>query len=213
MTTGNQVEHFFRRYRRIIAKKGDSFLQSGDDLDSGFFIDTGLVKQTYLTQNGDLFTIHIYKPGSVFPLPSIFTNSINLHNFEAYSDCVIYKAPILELLEFYSTHSDVLLALTTRVLRVLDWQVYRLEILSLCRAKDKIISLLLHFSEVYGVAHENKIYIDPPFTDREISTWTGLTRETVSIHLSQLKQRNLIQVKKHHLVIPDVLLLSRELSV
>ena len=86
----------------------------------------------------------------------------------------------------------------------------RVEGLTFDTAYRKVESLLLYFAKKFGEKKGKDTIIDYPLTHREIASWIGSARETVSLEIEKLKKNGIITVTKRTILIKDMKKLEKE---
>ncbi|MGV3240533.1 Crp/Fnr family transcriptional regulator, partial [Streptococcus hyovaginalis] len=56
----------------------------------------------------------------------------------------------------------------------------------------RIADMLIEFCEKFGTEHQNTVLITLPITREEISSYVGLTRETISRKLAKLADKDIL---------------------
>lgn len=207
-----RVESFFSDYTPITYKKGEPILRAEDAPFGVYYLKSGYVRQYLLAPSGETFIVHIYKPGSFFPLTWIINDTPNVYHFEAMTPTTIIRAPKDVFIEFLKTHKDTLFYAMQRLSAGLSGFVTRVAQLVLDDAKTKTILLILYYAENFGEKTEKGIELKIPLTHREIASWIGTTRETASLQVETLVSSGLLQTKGRLLIIPNIEKLKRELT-
>lgn len=186
------LSSFFEKYDKLRIPKGEIFLYSQNKPKGVYYLKKGSVRYYIISPDGKELTIHIYNPGSFFPLFWAINNQIPDYNLQALTNCVIYAAPKKEFLEWIAKEPEILLDLNKRLLHGLSGLSKRIEIISLENAQSRVRSILLYLSEHFENKH---------FTHEEIAALTGLTRERVSIEMKNLKEAGFINYSRKNLTI------------
>ncbi len=211
LTAVKNIDLFFSKYQPMAYKKGELILRAEDVPFGVYFLKSGFVRQYLLSPSGETFIVHIYKPGSFFPLTWILNDTPNVYHFEAMSPVVVVRAPKDVFLEFLKHHADVLFYATQRLALGLSGFVSRVAQLILDDAYTKTILLLLYYAENFGEKSKEGIMLTIPLTHREIASWIGTTRETASLQVETLVKKGLIMTKGRLLIVRDVSMLQKEI--
>ena len=210
--TVKAIEGFFSNYSPMAYKKGELILRAEDQPFGVYYLKQGYIRQFLLSPSGETFIVHIYKPGSFFPLTWIVNSTPNVYHFEAMTPASVVRAPKEEFLEFLQSDSRALFYATQRLALGLAGFVSRVAQLVLDDAYTKTILLILYYAENFGEQTEEGILLRIPLTHREIASWIGTTRETASLQVETLVKRGCLISKGRLLVIPDPLRLKGEMS-
>lgn len=205
------IDSFFSRYQPMAYKKGELILRAEDVPFGVYFLKSGFVRQYLLSPSGETFIVHIYKPGSFFPLTWILNDTPNVYHFEAMTPVTVIRAPKDVFLEFMHQHSDVLYYATQRLALGLAGFVSRVAQLVLDDAYTKTILLLLYYADNFGENVKEGTMLTIPLTHREIASWIGTTRETASLQVETLVKKGLLSTKGRLLIIRDINTLQKEI--
>ena len=156
-----------------------------------------------LTSNGEEITIHIFRPGSFFPMMLAISNTPNRYYFQALTNTKVKISPQHKVIEFVKKEKKPLFDLTVRFAKGLDGLSSRLESLLGKKALDRITSLLLYLSDRFGKETNEGIKINLPLSHQEIAKWVGLERETVSRQMKALNKDGLISYKRQKITITN----------
>ncbi|WP_445487837.1 Crp/Fnr family transcriptional regulator [Niallia sp. 03133] len=177
-------------------KKGQLLLNEGEKSDTLFIIHSGKVKLSKLTINGKEQILHLLIKGDFFGEMHLFHEKEKA-NFSAYAMedtkiCFLAKDDFDEIMLKNPAISIKLLKTITKRLSHTE------DLAQTLATKDpevRIAFLLAEFSEKFGKKGENGILIDLPFTREEISSYVGLTRETISRKLSKFVDSGFLTLK------------------
>ncbi|HEX8932302.1 MAG TPA: Crp/Fnr family transcriptional regulator [Patescibacteria group bacterium] len=210
MSVVEKLDVFFCQFKLQKYNKGEVLLRS-DEIPTGvFYLKTGLVKMYFLNKKGDELIINIFKGGSFFPMSWAINNTNNYFYFEAASDAEVWKAPKDRTIEFLSNNSEVMFDLLSRIYRGTDNGFYfRMVYLMSGGAYERLIIELLIDARRFGIEDKGQIVLK--ISEKDLSSQTGLTRETVSRGLKKLKVKTLITFAKGKIVFPNLALLEEEL--
>lgn len=175
----NMVQH-------ITFKKGELLLEEGERTDNLFIIHSGKVKLTKWSLHGKEQILHFLTKGDFFGENNLFhknaVSNLNAYAIEETKICLLTKADFDSILEENQNISFKLLkTLTQRLSHTEDLA----QLLSTKDPEVRIAHMLLEFCEKFGSEKEDGILIQLPLTREEISSYVGLTRETLSRKLSK----------------------------
>jgi CRP-like cAMP-binding protein len=168
---------------------------AGDDSQTLYYLKRGHVKRFVDSLDGKELIIHIFDPGSVFPLLSVFTERSFSFNLSALTNCEVILIPKKDFNNYIKENNIELLKITKNLLLGLEGMAMRVEILSLEDAKSRISSALKYLSKHFG----QKLH----FTHEELSALTGLSRERVSIEMKKMKDEGKIRYSRNVIYITD----------
>ena len=205
------IESFFVRHQSMVYKKGELILRAEDAPFGVYYLQSGYVRQYLLSPSGETFIVHIYKPGSFFPLTWILNDTPNVYHFEAMTPVGVVRAPKDAFVGFLQDHPEALFYATQRLALGLAGFVSRVAQLVLDDAYTKTILLILYYADNFGEKTKEGIALKIPLTHREIASWIGTTRETASLQVEHLVRKGLLVTKGRLLIIRDVAALQNEL--
>lgn len=198
------IKQFFSDGNTTRYKKGEMILRS-DDVPTGiYYLAHGNVRQYILSPSGEQFIIHIYKAGSYFPLSWILNDAPNNFYFDAVKDVTILKKSKEQFLSFLKQDPQALLFTAQKLAAGLSGMALRFGHLITDNAYTKTVSLLVYFARNYGKKEEYGTLLQLPLAHREIASWIGTTRETVSIAVESLKKQGLVKTIGRSIVIPNI---------
>ncbi len=173
-----KVAEFFTGYPRHSAKKGDILLQDHDMHPSIYYVVDGNVAQRDVSSRGDVVELTVYRPGSFFPLLTVFTGHENRFFFVAKEEVVYHKAPAEDVYMFLQKHPDVAMDVTRRLYLGIEGLLMRMTSLLSGDAHDRILTYLKIANTRYNrLKHMPFLYRT---THKDIAQQTGLSRETVT---------------------------------
>ncbi len=199
-----KVMEFFAQYTPTQIQKGIVLVGPDETPSYAFYLVKGFVREYTISPEGNEFTLHMFAPYSYFPMMTVLADIPNRYYYEAATDAEVYRAPKKEVVTFLKENQDVLLDLTTRLLNGLDKVTMRIEQLVFRSARARLTSILLFLARHFGPT-----YI---FTHRELASLAGVSRETVSRIMEQLKKKGVIKYHNQQIAIPDLEILEAELA-
>ncbi|MBI3443626.1 Crp/Fnr family transcriptional regulator [Candidatus Woesebacteria bacterium] len=203
---------FFDKFQPLSFKKGDLIIGPNEKISSIFLLKKGLVKQYYISKEGEELTLHIFKPMSYFPMMLALSGKSNKYYFEASSKVSVIKCPTGEIMTFVLENTDVLFDLTGRFAKGILGLSERIEDLTSGNIHYKICSLLIYLARRMGKKSKSGIMIGLRMGHRDIASWVGTTRETASRQLEQLAKRKLIRYGSGKFTILDFDALLKEVE-
>jgi CRP/FNR family transcriptional regulator, cyclic AMP receptor protein len=203
---------FFDDFPTTTYRKGSLILSSDEEPEGMYYLQKGFVRQYAKKADGSVLYLHIYRPGSCFPLMWLFNDTKNRYNYEAMTEVVIRKASNAKVKAFIGIHPEIMEHFLSRILLGLDGILARMESLVLDSAYTKTILLFWYFAKTFGVKTGNSIKISVPMSHREIALWIGTARETASVVTEQLKRKGIISYRGKQYEIRDMSALDREVT-
>lgn len=194
-------DEFVKAYPTKEFAKGEMILMQGEVPTDIHIIKSGFVKAYSIDQDGEEHPISFDMSGEVFPIGwALNLIDSTQYLYKALTDCEVYMVPKEDFAihikdnpkigyEFYEALARWVLGLQARI-----------HALSQKLSRDKIILTLIYLAECFGTDVENsakakKRRIVIPLTHQELSSFVGLTRETMSIELKKLEKLGAISYK------------------
>lgn len=206
------VEDFFASYTKMTEPKGTVLIEQDQTPDGIFYLKKGYVLQYTVSEKGEKIAMHIFRPGSFFPLSWVFNEKDSPYTHEAITPCVLYRAPKDAVAQFLQQNPVILYDVTARLMAGIIGLRKRIEKLVENSAWRATIGILLYFADIIGERKGNAVTLPVAFPHRELAAWLGLTRETTSLQVETLKRRKLIAYNRRHIIIPDIKKLERAIS-
>ncbi len=204
------IDVFFSQFTKLTYAKGEVVLRAGDPPAGVLYLKKGFVRQSFIAQNGDMLVVHVYRPGSFFPMTWVINDTPNRYYFEALTPVEILRAPREEVRRFLKQNPGETERVFSRILHGLSGVLMRMEHLVFESAYHKVVLLLLYYAKNFGENQTGKLSL--PLTHKEIAAWIGTTRETASLQIEALKKKRLIEYSRRMIVIPNLSALEKEVD-
>lgn len=211
-TLTKKLNDFFTQGKVAKYRRKEIILRAGEPIFGIFFLNKGNVRQYLISEEGEEVTIHLYRPGSFFPIMLLITDTPNRYYFEAETTAETYRLPPEEVIDFVKNNPDVLFDLTERFGQAVIGLSKRIEILAIGSVYSKVVSLLSYLAARFGEEKEGQLVINLPLTHNDIAAWIGAKRETVSRQMEALAKAGVIKQDKHLVKIKDKEKLAQELK-
>ncbi|CAN5747200.1 Crp/Fnr family transcriptional regulator [soil metagenome] len=193
-----------RRFRR-----NEVIFHQGDTGDSLHIVAEGAVKIILPSTEGEEAIIATLWPGDFFGELSLLDGaprSATASAIEPTETLVLPRTAFRDLVERDSALRDALLTGLARELRRLTGHVEELHFLDLAGRLAKRLARLAHETAPSAVG---EVSLDWPFTQSDLASMIGGTRQSVNRLLSILVDEGLVRIEPDQLVILDVSALER----
>lgn len=197
------IDTFFSQYPLVHYGKGEILLRPDDTLSRVFYLIEGQVVEYDISTAGNEVIINAFKPGAFFPMSHAINHSRNDYFFEAASNVTVREAPADDAVKFIRDNPDVCYDLLRRVYLGTDGLLRRMAHLMGGKSRSRLVFELLNESARFGTARAGG-GVDLPMTEKDLAKRSGLSRETVSRTMHDLKNEGLVQVHPGGIVIPSV---------
>lgn len=208
-----KLDKFFSQYRLIKYKKNEIIYRPGDIPDHVAYIKSGYVRLYIISEKGEELTIFLLKPFFYFTLNFALTDSENKYFFETISPVELWRAPKEDTLKFIKSDPEMMLEIIRNVLDGMNDLLVNIEYIITGNAKVKVAAMLYLFATRFGKKDGDHIIIEVTPTHYDIGGLLGMTRETVSKQMRELKKMQIVTKNGKHTVILDMEKLQEMLSI
>jgi CRP-like cAMP-binding protein len=188
-----------RRYR-----KNETIFHQGDPGDSLYIIESGAVKIVLPSPEGDEAIIATLRRGDFFGELALLDGeprSATAIAIEATETFVLRREAFQQLLATVPSLSAALLAGLAGELRWLTYQVGELHFLTL---PGRLAQRLVRLARAADPGARSDVRLPWPYSQAELASMIGGTRQTVNRLLGDLAAEGLVRVDHDMLVIPDL---------
>jgi CRP-like cAMP-binding protein len=203
------LEDIARQLHRRRFKRHETIFHQGDPGDALHIVSSGAIKIVLPSLEGDEAIIATLRSGDFFGELALLDGaprSATAVALETTETWTLPRAALLDLLDRDKALRESLLSGLARELRRITGQVEELHFLDL---GGRLASRLARLArEVDPDAAE--VRLDWPYTQTDLASMIGGTRQSVNKLLQDLAARGLVVIEKDTLLIPDVPALGRE---
>ena len=207
----DKIEQFFSQYKLRQYPKGHILILNGSPIEYIFYIKSGIVKQYDISHKGDEIMLNIFKPPAFFPMSHAINGGESPYTYEAKTELQLRQAPSKEVVQFLKENPDVLFDLLSRVYNGIDGLLARVTHLMASSARERLLFELLIESRRFGKQTAGGSY-NLRISEKELAARAGLSRETVSRELHELRKEQLVTKDKYQIIIPDLMAVVERLS-
>lgn len=209
--TEQKIDDFFSKYPEIHHARRQMLIYAGEDPPGVFYLVSGQVKQYAINDAGAESIVNMYQEPAVMPISWAINHKPNNYFYECFSDVTARKAPSGDFEEFLRANPDVVYELLGKIYASVDDLHTRMAYMMGETARNRVIMELILECKKYGIKKPDGSYV-LKIHESDIAARTGLSRETISRHMSQISNMGLIQVGRKEIVIRDIQLLEKELD-
>lgn len=185
----------------VTVPRGAVITSPGDVASVLYLLKRGRVRLYKTTSNGGEVTLAILGDGNVFGA----TGSLGLGNPDMYAEavqssliCAMREDDVAGLIQKNPTVGLRLISILSQRVRQLEDLV---ESLSHQDVEGRVLGLLMHLADNFGIPDGAFTRLDVPITHQEIATMIGSTRETVTATLSHLGRIGLVRTGRREISI------------
>ena len=207
-----EFEDFYGQFSTRNYKKGEMLIRADDDPQGIFCLTKGYVRQYTISKAGFELTLQILRPISYFPIVWAVNGTPNVYFFEALTPVEVGRAPRDQVVTFIKDKPTIIFELMSELIEDYAESLKRIEHLVFSDAYRRVISVLLYIAKHFGEERKGKgIVVDHRFTQQDIATLVGVTRETASIEMVKLEKKGLVKYIDHSMLFEDIQKLNTEL--
>lgn len=162
----------------------------------------GQVRLTAGSENGHEVILRVAKNGDMLGLSNTISREPHRVRAETLSACQISFVPRLQFLQFFRGHPDAALRIAEHLSMELHTAWEQIELVTLALTSSaKLVRFLLAWAATHGQEFAPGTSLALFMTHEEIAQSIGVSRETVSRTLAELRQSNLIRFTRGHIVL------------
>jgi CRP-like cAMP-binding protein len=194
----------FRSGTKLIYRRGEYIIRPGEQPNSVYYIEEGLVKAFNISKYGEENLLIIRKKQEVFPLIYALTGQEREIFYQALSHTIVRRIDRQKYLDFMHSHPGAMLPILDMVTEMYRIHSERILNLEYRTVRERLVSFLITMSHRFGVPTDDGLMIDVPLRHQDIASSINASRETASRELAKLEQRGLIKTKQFLITLKDV---------
>jgi CRP-like cAMP-binding protein len=203
--SGDEREQLLALGHRREWAHGDALVRTGEPADSGIILLSGLAKIHKSAVQGEEVVFAIAGAGDLFGEMSAIREAARSATVSALTavDAAVVPAPALR--SFFSGHPDAVMALLELALtRLYTADMQRLEFVA-ADSLGRVASRLIELAERFGAVRDDGVIEVPmPFSQDELASWSGASRESTARALRSLRELGVIQTSRLRLTVLDL---------
>ncbi len=169
-----------------------------------YILCSGQVRLTAGSHNGQEIIMRVAERGEILGLSNTISREPHRLRAETLAACQIGFIPRIQFLQFLRAHPDAAIRITEHLSMELHKAWEQIHLVTLAPSSNaKLVRFLLGWAANHGQAFTNGAHLALYMTHEEIAQSIGVSRETVSRSLSELRAEKLIQFSRGHIVLLD----------
>jgi CRP/FNR family transcriptional regulator, cyclic AMP receptor protein len=169
-----------------------------------YMLCTGRVKLTMTSSKGKTVLLHVAEAGEMMGLDSAISGNVHELTAETLQPCQVDFVRKGDLLNFLREHQDAAVRAMQQISNSYGAACHQIRYLSLTpSATEKVVCFLLE-SAARGDQTPKGVRFNLSLTHEEVSQVIGLTRESVTRCLADLRTKMLISTKGHAVLIRNI---------
>lgn len=206
-----KIDDEFSKYPKRSYPKGQILVFADETPAHIFYITKGRVRKYDVSYRGDEVIVNIFKPPAFFPMSEAINHTPNKFFYKTETATELHVVPGEVALQFLKNNPDVMLDLLSRIYRGMEGLLGRMVELMSGSAKSRLLYELVIESRRFGTKGDDGSYtLD--ISEVDLAARTGMSRETVSREMKQIKAGGLVEVTNKGIVIKDLAGLEKKLG-
>lgn len=187
---------------RVYYEAGRYLYLEGDPVDAAFALESGLLMLERIASDGARQVFAFVFPGDYI---GIGLDGRHMVSARCLKPARLWRYPKDRLDALLTDHPRIEAAFRQVTNRILAYTLDQVCVLGRMTARERVLYFLLHLAEREGRGDFVPLMVDVPMTRLDMADYLGLTVETVSRTISQLKNEGVIRLHGGHAIeLPDV---------
>lgn len=200
----SKLDAFFFPFPSQQFRKGELLFRAGTTPSGIYYINEGIVRRYWISENGEEITLNLYKPHTFLPMSWAIADIPNTHFYEAMTHVEAKKAPKDTVLQFLHTQPDIVYDLLRRVYIGMEGLWMHMESLTAGNSYTKLIASLVILVKRFGIQENNDVVVKLKMSEKDIANYAGMSRETASRELQKLKKDNIVSFDKGTIIVHEL---------
>lgn len=183
-------------------QKNQILFYQGDDVNYLYMVKSGIVILNKYNDNSELIYHDFVVPNLFFPINTLYGKEVYEYEASAMTDVETWKIRKSDLLHFLEMYPKYFPNLYHDLVLVNERMEERLYFMMTASARNRVLGVVTSILEDYGRTEGEYRVLPWPITIVELAHLSGLTRETASHILNDLKKDGTIIYNKKQLSCP-----------
>lgn len=210
-TVADKINAFFSTYPKRTYKKGQILVFADESPEHIFYIVKGSVRKYDVSYRGDEVVVNVFRPPAFFPMSWAINRTPNKYFYKTESQAELHIVPVDDAMHFIKDNPDVLLDLVSRIYRGMEGLLGRVVHLMSGSAKSRLLYELIIECRRTGDKQKDGSYF-LGLSEVDMAGRAGLSRETVSREMHNLKTAKLVSITTKGITVHDVNALEQKLG-
>lgn len=196
-----QIEGALSFMRKTVVRRGEFIFLTGESADYLYILQSGLVKISYITSDGDERVIDFREDGSIFGELFLGRYRHRVGFALALTDCTIYKLCEQCLFDISHCYPQINRNFIKHLVDSQRETVARMHALSRSDAKFRLLGLLVTLARKTCCLDENKFQLHPMITQADLANMAGLNRSTVSSLINECRREGVLSGTRREIIV------------
>jgi CRP/FNR family transcriptional regulator len=210
--TDNDLEKIARNTVLRHYRRNSTVFVEGERVHTFYFIQSGIVKVTKVDDNGNEQVICLLKKEDMFPHVGFFGNSPYCGTAITVTDSQLLAIPTDDFDRLLDSNPLIAKSVMKMMDKRLLYMKKRLQEVISGDVQRKVVITLLRLVEEYGIRREDGVFVSIPLTHQDFANMLGMSRESVTRVLNQLKKDQLLDINRKGILIYNLDALQLTLS-
>jgi CRP/FNR family cyclic AMP-dependent transcriptional regulator len=184
-------------------KRGAEIFSPGDAGDSLFLLSEGRVKLVSIKGAGKEFTLAYHTAGDLFGESALMSNDLRTCAAVAVQKSRIWLLPTAVMREISLKSPAFVMEMSSLIAQRRSELENRLESLVFRDVPARLADQLLRLAEIYGVEKNFGGGLSLKFSQQELASLIGATRETTSTAINEMKRQGILDTSHRMIIIKD----------
>lgn len=202
-----KIDAHFSTFPMRSYPKGQILVFADENPEHIFYITKGRVRKYGVSYRGEEVIVNLFKPPAFFPMSWAINQTPNKYFYKTETETDVHIVPTGDALDFLKQNPDVTLDLLGRVYSGIEGLLGRMMHLMSGSARSRLLYELSLECQRFGDKQKDGSYI-LNISEVDLAARAGLTRETVSREMKQIKSRYGVEVRPKQILIPDLRVLQ-----
>jgi len=167
-------------------EKGEILFNEGEEMEAIYLIKSGQVKLSKVFKNGKEITLQLINNDQVLGENALFSDTTHSFTAKVVEDAFICACTKEEFERVITEYPQVGMKIIKTLGQKLSQLTERVNSLTIYDVKGRLVNLLFHLSEEYGIETSQGVKIDLTLTHQDLAEFIGASRVMVTKALNQL---------------------------
>jgi len=186
---------------RRVVQRGEIVFDQGQRHNGIAIIESGLVRSFYTSPTGRQLTLAYWFPGNFVGGPEIFGGGVHMWAAVAAQKSTVTLLPGERLRDLAREVPDLALGIIDALVFKARCYSSLAQMLGTRSLSERLMQVLVHLTNTYGVREKDGIVIAASYTHAEIANMIGSTRQWVTVSLNRLQKAKILTQKRGVLIV------------
>ncbi|WP_244531830.1 Crp/Fnr family transcriptional regulator [Nitrosomonas aestuarii] len=204
-----QLQKDYRSIKEISGPNKAFLYRQGDRCSDVFWIKSGIVKLSHITEEGVEVTITILGKGSV--IGCFWNNSTSPEaeeTVQALGEVIFYRIAISDFKALMSHQSELAWHVFEEIYARKQKVERKLRTVLTQPVENRVIATLLELAEIFGIKCTHGYALEIHLTQQEVADLVGASRSVVSTILNDFRNRGMLDYTREQICINDAAFIS-----